>query len=278
MARPFEGVINLDVRDSTPDWGPYEAEKAPDGAPNVLIVLYDDTGLAAWSPYGGRINMPTLDRLAANGLTYSQWHTMALCAPTRSLLPHGPSPPSERLREHLRGARPASRATTRTSRWRTRSLAEVLRRARLEHVLDRQEPQHPDRRVGDGRLASATGRCARLRSLLRVPRRARRTSGIRTSSRTTSTSSQPYLPEEGYHLSKDLADKAICLHPRLQAVRPRTSPGSPSSARARTMRRITRRRSGSTSTRARSTTATRPTASGCCRAWSSAGSCRRAPS
>ena len=39
---------------------------------------------AAWSPYGGRIDMPTLDRLAANGVTYSQWHTTALCSPTRS--------------------------------------------------------------------------------------------------------------------------------------------------------------------------------------------------
>jgi arylsulfatase len=82
--KEFKGVIKLDVRDSTPDWGPYELKKAPEGAPNVLIVLYDDTGLAAWSPYGGRINMPTLDRLARDGLTYTQWHTTALCSPTRS--------------------------------------------------------------------------------------------------------------------------------------------------------------------------------------------------
>ncbi len=80
----FNGVIKLDIRDSTPDWSPYELKKAPEGAPNILIVLYDDTGLAAWSPYGGRITMPTLDRLAAEGLTYTQWHTTALCSPTRS--------------------------------------------------------------------------------------------------------------------------------------------------------------------------------------------------
>ena len=58
--------------------------RLPTGAPNVLVVLYDDTGQAAWSPYGGRIDMPTMDRLAANGLTYTQWHTTALCSPTRS--------------------------------------------------------------------------------------------------------------------------------------------------------------------------------------------------
>ena len=68
MTKPFKGVIKLDVRDSKPDWTPYELNKAPEGAPNVLIVLYDDTGLAAWSPFGGRINMPTLQKLADNGL------------------------------------------------------------------------------------------------------------------------------------------------------------------------------------------------------------------
>jgi arylsulfatase A-like enzyme len=84
VAETFKGVIKLDVRDSTPDWGPYELKRAPEGSPNILVVLYDDTGLAAWSPYGGGINMPTLDRLADNGVAYTQWHTTALCSPTRS--------------------------------------------------------------------------------------------------------------------------------------------------------------------------------------------------
>ena len=84
MAKQFNGVIKLDVRDLNPDWDPFIPTEAPEGAPNVLIVLYDDTGLAAWSPFGGRINMPTLQKLADNGLTYSQWHTTALCSPTRS--------------------------------------------------------------------------------------------------------------------------------------------------------------------------------------------------
>lgn len=82
----FAGEITLDVRDSVPDWSPYELTSAPDGAPNILVVLYDDTGLASWSPYGGRISMPTMDRLARGGLTYTQWHTTALCSPTRSTM------------------------------------------------------------------------------------------------------------------------------------------------------------------------------------------------
>lgn len=91
--KPFKGIIKLDVRESTPDWEPYLAphvdrSKWPEGTapPNILFVLYDDTGLAAWSPFGGEINMPTLDRLAQNGLIYTQWHTAALCSPTRGML------------------------------------------------------------------------------------------------------------------------------------------------------------------------------------------------
>ena len=82
----FKGEIQLDVRKSKADWTPYTPKKAPAGAPNILFVLFDDTGLASWSPYGGIINMPTLDKLANNGLIYSQWHTTALCSPTRSTL------------------------------------------------------------------------------------------------------------------------------------------------------------------------------------------------
>ncbi len=83
---PFKGKIALDVRESVPDWAPYIPKAAPAGSPNILFILYDDTGLASWSPYGGRINMPTLDMLAANGLIYTQWHTCALSSPTRSTL------------------------------------------------------------------------------------------------------------------------------------------------------------------------------------------------
>jgi arylsulfatase A-like enzyme len=86
MARDFRGEAKLDIRESTPDWDAFLTTRAPAGSPNVLVVLYDDTGQAAWSPYGGRIQMPTMDRLAANGLTYSQWHTTSVCSPTRSTM------------------------------------------------------------------------------------------------------------------------------------------------------------------------------------------------
>jgi len=82
----FNGVIKLDVRESVPDWVPYTPKQAPKGSPNILFVLYDDTGLASWSPFGGRINMPVLQMVADSGLMYSQFHTCALSSPTRSTL------------------------------------------------------------------------------------------------------------------------------------------------------------------------------------------------
>jgi arylsulfatase len=60
--------------------------KAPDGAPNVVVVLIDDFGFGGSSAFGGPINMPTLEKLAGNGLRYNRFHTTALCSPTRVAL------------------------------------------------------------------------------------------------------------------------------------------------------------------------------------------------
>ena len=81
---PFNGKIGRTVKESTSDF-PKEVH-APKGAPNVLLVLTDDVGFAASSPFGGPIPTPTLDRLAKSGLRYNQFHTTALCSPTRAAL------------------------------------------------------------------------------------------------------------------------------------------------------------------------------------------------
>jgi arylsulfatase A-like enzyme len=59
---------------------------APEGAPNVVVVLIDDMGFGASSAFGGPINMPNLEKIAANGLKYNRFHTTALCSPTRVAL------------------------------------------------------------------------------------------------------------------------------------------------------------------------------------------------
>jgi arylsulfatase A-like enzyme len=86
MSQPFKGTINLDTRDSVPDWEPYVQPVAPAGAPNVLYIVLDDVGFSAMEPWGGLIETPNIKKLAANGLTYTNWHTTALCSPTRSSL------------------------------------------------------------------------------------------------------------------------------------------------------------------------------------------------
>jgi arylsulfatase len=86
MSKPFEGVVNVDIRDSKPDWSPFEPPKAPDGAPSVVYIVLDDVGFAALGCYGGPVETPNIDKLAADGLRYTQWHTTALCSPTRSCL------------------------------------------------------------------------------------------------------------------------------------------------------------------------------------------------
>ena len=77
----------FDVRNATPP--PRFEVKAPAKAPNVLIVLIDDMGFGQSSAFGGPINMPTVDRLASNGLRYNEFHTTALCSPTRAALLSG---------------------------------------------------------------------------------------------------------------------------------------------------------------------------------------------
>ncbi len=89
MAKPFRGVINVDVTQSVPDWEPYTQPIAPEGTPNVLYIVLDDVGYSAAGPYGGLIETPNIDRIAQRGLTYTNFHTTALCSPTRSCLMTG---------------------------------------------------------------------------------------------------------------------------------------------------------------------------------------------
>jgi len=70
--------FHLDIRDSVEDWTPFVPPKAPDGAPNVIYVVLDDVGFSAMSCYGGPIATPNIDKIAAGGVRYTQWHTTAL--------------------------------------------------------------------------------------------------------------------------------------------------------------------------------------------------------
>jgi arylsulfatase A-like enzyme len=205
--RKFKGVMKLDVRDSIPDWEPYTPTKAPKGSPSILFVLYDDTGLGAWSPFGGGINMPTLQKLADNGLVYSQWHTTALCSPTRSTLLTGRN-------HHLNGCS----CITEASQGYPGHMARIPEQcATIGQIL--QDGGWSTFWLGKNHNVPETdlspGASKKSWPLNMGFDRYYGFIGGETSqwypdlTEDNHPIDQPYTPEEGYHLSKDLADQAI---------------------------------------------------------------------
>ncbi|MGA9870469.1 MAG: arylsulfatase [Rhodococcus sp. (in: high G+C Gram-positive bacteria)] len=87
--RQYLGLVTYDAKDPDTTFPPIEPLLPPEGAPNVLIVLLDDVGYGAASAFGGPANTPTAERLQRGGLTYNRFHTTALCAPTRAALLSG---------------------------------------------------------------------------------------------------------------------------------------------------------------------------------------------
>ena len=81
---PFKGQVGLSVKDSRSDFP--QPIQAPKGSPNVVLVILDDVGFGATSTFGGPCQTPTLERLARNGLRFTQFHTTALSSPTRAAL------------------------------------------------------------------------------------------------------------------------------------------------------------------------------------------------
>src|SRR5260370_33640271 len=85
----FGGVIQQSVKDSKPWWPPRVVP--PKGAPNVLLIMTDDQGYGVSGTFGGVIPTPGLVRIANAGLRYTQFHSTALCSPTRSALITAPN-------------------------------------------------------------------------------------------------------------------------------------------------------------------------------------------
>ena len=173
----------------------------------MLVVLYDDTGQAAWSPYGGRIDMPTMDRLANNGLTYSQWHTTALCSPTRSTFLTGRN-------HHANGFATISESSTGFPGYNSHippqnaTMANILRDAGWSTFWVGKNHNIPidEWTAGAAKKNWPLGQgYDRFYGFI----------GGETNNWYPSLAEdnhyidQPYLPEDGYHLSKDLADQAL---------------------------------------------------------------------
>jgi arylsulfatase A-like enzyme len=203
----FQGTIAVDIRDAQPDWTPYRATSAPEGAPNVLYLLWDDVGFATCDCFGGLVDMPNMRRVADNGIRLTQFHTTALCSPTRAALLTGRNATTvgmasvENLAQGFPGHNgriPAQTAlisevlaergwsTYAVGKWHVGPLEECHAAGSREHwPLGRGFSRYY------GFLDGMTDQW--------YPDLVRDNHPI----------DPPATPEQGYHLSKDLADKAI---------------------------------------------------------------------
>jgi arylsulfatase len=250
MATEFNGKIKLDIRDSEPEWGPYAAPTAPEDAPNVLYLVWDDTGIATWDCFGGLVEMPTMSRIAERGVRLSQFHTTALCSPTRASLLTGRNATTVGMAtiEEFTDGFPGCNGRIPNE---TALLSEVL-----------VENGYNTYCVGKWHLTpleeSNLAATKRHWPLSRGFERFYGFMGGETDQwypelvYDNHPVAPPGLPENGYHLSKDIADKTIEFIRDAKVIAFPTSRGSYVCPGADT-HRTTSSRSGSTSTRASST-------------------------
>jgi arylsulfatase len=203
----FKGRIEVDVRDSVEDWDAFNQPSPPEGAPNVVILLWDDTGIATWDIFGGEIPVPNVKRIADRGLKFTQFHTTALCSPTRASLLTGRNPSSigmntiseaamgfPGLSTHIpRNAAMISEvlqergwSTFQCGKWHLTPTNEMNMAATKNHW--------PSQRGFDRSYGFLGGETNQWYPDL---------------FKDNQSIDQPYPPEDGYHLSKDLVDQAI---------------------------------------------------------------------
>ncbi len=215
---PFQGVVGRTLDESTPWWPPLS--HAPEGAPNVIIVLLDDVGYAQFGCYGSDIATPTFDRLAAGGLRFSNFHTTALCSPTRAAMLTGRNHHTSgmgRIVEFASGF-PGYDANVPPS---SGFLSEILLDAGYATFALGKWHLTPagQMAMGSPRDNWPLGRgFERFYGFLHGETDQYRPDLVHDNHQID----PPRSPEDGYHLTEDLADQAIAYISDLRAVRPDT--------------------------------------------------------
>lgn len=200
----FEGKIGRTVYESEPWW---PEPNINTGKPNVVLIVLDDTGYAHFGCYGSSIETPTLDKLAINGLRYSNFHTTALCSPTRACLLTGRNHHAVGMRAvsnmdtgypNMRGYLPPSAATIAnvlrgsgygtyaTGKWHLTPMNECSAAGPFQNW--------PLQRGFDRFYGFMQGETDQFYPELTVDNH---------------HIEAPALPEDGYHVSEDIVDKSI---------------------------------------------------------------------
>ena len=189
----FGGTIGRTIDASVADWSIIPGPKAPDGAPNVLLILIDDAGFGQPDTFGGPISTPNLTRVGQMGLTYNRFHVVALCSPTRAATLTGRNQHRVGMGSVAEFPGPFPGYTGAVPRTcvavPAHPAGERLRDRRVRQVAHDAGPR-AGRRGPVRPLAAGLG----LRPLLGLPQRRRGPVGSRSSRRTTPTSACPRAP------------------------------------------------------------------------------------
>jgi len=198
----------VDVREQSPPYVQSAQVRPPHGAPNVVVILVDDMGFGASSPFGGPCEMPVAERLAANGLRYTRFHTTGMCSPTRAALLTGrnhhsvgmgfvtgmATPPPGYNAEMPATAATIARVLT-LNGYATGAFGKMHETPRHEITPVGPFDRWPTKGEGFERFYGFLG--------------GEMNHWHPSLFDGTTPVEQPALPEDGYHLSEDLADQAI---------------------------------------------------------------------
>jgi arylsulfatase A-like enzyme len=214
----FDGKIGITYQTAKPDPSVLKAPEAKQDAPNILLVLLDDVGFGAAKTFGGSIETPTLDRLAANGLRYNRFHTTALCSPTRAALLTGRNHHSvgSGTIQELATAYPGYTGLIPKS---TATIGQILQQNGYSTAWFGKNHNVPDNQT------SGVGPFDRWPNGLGFDYFYGFIGGetdqwYPTLYENQNPVNQPASPEEGYNLTHDLADKAIAWINYEQAIAP----------------------------------------------------------
>ncbi|HEY5640041.1 MAG TPA: arylsulfatase [Dehalococcoidia bacterium] len=212
----FEGKIGRTLADSQPWWP--APPRPPGDAPNVVMIVLDDTGFAHFGCYGSSIETPNIDRLAANGVRYSNFHTTALCSPSRACLLTGRNHHTVGMRgvsnfntgfPHMRGGITPRAATVaellRTAGYATYSVGKWHLAPMIECSAAGPHDNWPLQKGFDRFYGFLQGETDQFYPELTADNH---------------HILPPAGPEDGYHLSEDLVDQSIGMIRDLKSVRP----------------------------------------------------------